>query len=165
MKRIKQWIVSALIGATLLGAGVPDYKVVCDALGNIEGYQAEKCEGTKMSNPMMGEMVSANRSYTAGEKHLNVTVVSGMQAMGMWAPFMSGTQVENDEALMKIEQINGFNVGITYDKKEHSGGIVVQLASNAMLAFEFENMDWKEALEAAKELDWQALKSLFERSE
>jgi len=161
MKRIKEWIVSALIGTTLLGAGVPEYKAICDSLGEIAGWQADKCEGTKMSNPMMGEMVSANRSYRAGEKHLNVTVVSGMQAMGMWAPFMSGTQVENDEALMKIEQINGFNVGITYDKKEHSGGIVVQLASNAMLAFEFENMDWKEALEAAQKLDWQALKSLF----
>jgi len=70
--------------------------------------------------------------------------------------------MENDEMLMKIQKIDGFDVGINYDKKAHSGVVVVQLTQNALLAFNFENMDWQAALEEAKKFDWKKLRSLFE---
>jgi hypothetical protein len=151
-----------LLAGTLAMAGTPDYKILCDDLGTIPGWTASQCDGMKMSNPMMGgEMVTASKTYTKGDGVMQVSVVNGMQAMMMWGPYASGTQMENDEVLMKIETIDGMPVGINYDKKEHSGGIVVQLAPNAVLVGMFDHMDWKDALEALKKLDWKRLKSHF----
>ncbi len=82
--------------------------------------------------------------------------------MMMWAPYSSGMQMENDEELIKIEKIDGFGVGIGYDKKAHSGTIVVQLSQNAVLGITFEGMQWQEALKEAKKLRWKKLRALFQ---
>ena len=156
-------LAALLLAGTLALAGTPDFKTLCGELGAISGWTGSQCDGMKMNNPMMGgEMVTASKTYTKGEGVMQVSVVSGMQAMMMWGPYASGTEMENDEALMKIETIDGFPVGISYDKKRNAGGIVVQLAPNAVLVGVFEHMDWKEALEGLKGLDWKKLKSLFE---
>ncbi|BDY12843.1 hypothetical protein [Hydrogenimonas cancrithermarum] len=162
MKPITRSILSVALGATLaLGANLPNYKTLCEELGEIPGWSLTKCEGMKMVNPMMGEVVTAAKTYTKGDSSLEVTVVSGMQAMMMWGPYAAGTTIENDEALVKLETIDGFQVGISYDKKERSGGIVVRLADNAVLGGNFQNMDWKEALDLMKKIDWKRLASLF----
>ncbi|WP_300369018.1 hypothetical protein [Hydrogenimonas sp.] len=155
-----------LVGVTLLAAALeagalPDYKVLCDKIGDIPGWTMSQCEGMKMTNPMMGDVVTATKSYTKGDATIETTVVSGMQAMMMWGPYSTGTEVENDEALVKIEKVDNFTVGISYDKQERSGGIVVQLAPNAVLAVNFENLDWKDALEMVKKLDWKDLAEQF----
>jgi hypothetical protein len=157
------FLTALALSATLLAAqALPDYHEICKRLPTISGWQADECSGMKASGPMMGgEMVSAERHYGNGDESLDVTVVSGMQAMMMWAPYSSGFQMESDDQMMKVEKIDGFSVGIGYDKKEKSGGIVVQIAPNAVLAGNFENMDWKEALEVMKKIDWKSLAALF----
>jgi len=154
---------AAMVTAGMLGwAGMPSYQDLCTALSAPQGWNLEgKCDGMKMSGPM-GEMVSATINLVNGDKRLEVVITSGMQAMGMWAPFMTGMEMESDGQLVKTEKIDGFPVGITYDKNEKSGGVIVKLAPNAVMAGNFEQMDWKEALEVLRKLDWQKLRSLFE---
>jgi hypothetical protein len=143
-------------------AGLPSYQDLCQAVTPPEGWSVEgKCDGMRMSGPM-GEVVSATKRFVSGEKSLEVAVISGMQAMGLWAPFMTGMEMENDETLVKVEKVGDFPVGVSYDKKEHSGAVVVQLAPNAVLSGQFEHMDWQEALQTLRQLDWNRLRSLFQ---
>ena len=147
-----------------LAGNLPSYQELCDVLEAPAGWTAAgECEGMKMNNPMMGEMVTASRTFTEGEKKLELSVISGMQAMGMWAPFMTGMEMETNDELIKIEKIEDFEVGISYDKREKSGGIVVRLGSNAIIAGNFENMNWEEALDAMRKIDWKKLQELFGR--
>ncbi|MDL1971098.1 MAG: hypothetical protein LWW94_09035 [Candidatus Desulfofervidaceae bacterium] len=83
----------AMIGSMLLcffsayAYQLPSYKTLCGQLKDLTNWQAEQCHGMNMTGVPMGEMASANRSYTKGEQHLEATIVCGMQAMGYWAPF------------------------------------------------------------------------------
>ncbi len=163
MRHITKYILASALTTTLTLAGnLPGYKALCDQLGNLKGWEVSKCDGMKMTNPMFGEVVTANKNYTHKGQSLNVNIVSGMQAMMMWAPFATGTQIENDENLIKLEKIDGFDVGISHNKKEHSGTIAVLLAPNAVMGIEYDGMDWKEALKEAKKLNWKKLRSLFQ---
>jgi hypothetical protein len=162
MKKFATALASLVLTVSISAAGaLPGYKALCEEMGEIPGWSLTQCEGMKMVNPMMGEVVTATKTYIKGEKRLEVTVVSGMQAMMMWGPYATGTTMENDEALVKIEKIDGFPVGISYDKKTRSGGIVIQLAQNAVLGGTFEKMGWKEALELMRKIDWKKLQALF----
>ncbi|WP_457592414.1 hypothetical protein [Hydrogenimonas sp.] len=151
-----------LAAAVSLAGSLPDYKSLCGAMADLSGWKASECEGMKAVNPMMGEIVTAERSYERDGKRLDVSVLSGMQAAMMWAPYSAGTMMESDKALVRIEKIEGFTVGISYDKEEKSGGIVVQIAPNAVLVANFEKMGWKEALKMVEKLDWKRLKREFE---
>jgi len=159
----KRWL--TLLTALSLSAfagNLPDYKTLCADFPDIGGWKVTKCDGMKMTNPMFGEVVTAAKTYTKGDSEADVSVLSGMQAMMMWAPFAMGTQIENDENLIKLEKIDGFDVGISHNKKEHSGTIVVLLAPNAVMGIEYDGMDWKEAMKEAKKLNWKKLRSLFQ---
>jgi hypothetical protein len=161
MKKLLTTLAIAGVTALALSAAPsPDYKALCAHLPDLGGWQAEKCDGISMAGPM-GEVVMASRTYRKGDETMQVTVVSGMQATMAWSQFATGMTMENDEMLMKVETIDGFEVGISYDKPNRSGGVTVKLAPNAILAVVFEGMDWKEALEAAKKMDWEALAAPF----
>jgi len=161
MRGIKRAVMTMLLGMTVGAAALPDYQTLCSALAEMPGWTAEeKCDGMKMAGPM-GEIVTATRIFRQGDATLEVAVMSGMQAAMAWSTFATGVEMESDEALMKTRKMGEFNVGISYDKKEHSGGIVVRLASNAVLVGSFENMEWEKALEALKSLDWEKLAALF----
>ncbi len=163
MRRWKELVLTlSCLLVTTAWADLPDDKTLCDHLSEIPGWNAASCEGIKMNSPMMGEVVTASRTYRRGEAVMQASVVSGMQAAMMWAPYAAGMQMESDEALVKIEKVDGFPVGISYDKRSESGGIVVQLDSEAVLVVNFEHMGWKEAFEAVKKLEWKGLRRLFE---
>ncbi|WP_457606288.1 hypothetical protein [Nitratifractor sp.] len=101
----KTLIVSALLTLALIG-GVPSYQQLCDAIKTPPGWQAEKCEGMKINNPMMGEVVSATQVFRHDGKKFEVVIASGMQAMDAWSPFMNGVEMESDEGLLKIKKIS-----------------------------------------------------------
>jgi len=143
------------------------YTDICKALTDQKGWSANECEGMNMQGPM-GNMVTANRSYTRGNKKVDVIVMNGMSAMGYWAPFQAQMQMETKDEFIKIMQIKGFNVGISYKKKEKEGAVVVSFGlqnTSGMMAgvmvFNFSNMDWKEALSFAKKFDWNKIKNFF----
>lgn len=155
-----------LIGVSSVFAGqLPSYKTVCKELKDLPDWQAEKCEGINVSGIPTGEMVSANRPYTQGNKRIEATIICGMQAMGYWEPFASHIQMDSDEEFVEVTNIDGFPVGIGYHKQDKSGGIVVKLTKKesitAVFVVNFENMDWNEALDIAKKFDWKGMKELF----
>ncbi|MBC7239804.1 MAG: hypothetical protein H5T71_06865 [Chloroflexi bacterium] len=115
----------------------------------------------KMSGSSVGDVVTAVREYRQGEKSLEIGVIGGEQAESIWASYGSGFQFESDDQLIKVETINGFTVGMAYNKKDKEGGIAVKLASNAVFVVNFKEMTLDEALEVAKKFDWSGLSSLF----
>jgi hypothetical protein len=161
VKRVGKIVTVIVAAASVALAGMPDYQTICGALEGLPGWSKEdKCDGMRMSGPM-GEMVTATQKYTKGEGSLELTVVSGMQAAMLWSTYASGMEMETDEILVKVQKINGYPVGLSYDKQERSGSIIVQLTPNAVLGANFEKMEWSEALQALQKLDWDALASLF----
>lgn len=95
-------------------------------------------------------------------------VLSGMNAMGMWAPYQNNMQIDTSDQFVKVTNIKGHNVAISYEKGDKSGGITIAFNSkknpgmvNAVLVFSFSNMHWKDALEFAKKFDWDKLHKLF----
>ncbi len=147
---------------------LPSYSKVCKALLEVRGWKASVCEGMNMQGSPMGNMVTANRTYIQGNKKVEVVVMSGMGAMGYWAPFQSNMQIDTPKQFVKVVQIRGHNVGISYDKETKSGGVIVALGSpggpgmvKAILGFNFYNMDWEEALSFAKKFDWDKLEKIF----
>jgi len=145
---------------------LPSYKTLCKELKDLPGWQAEQCEGMNMSGSPMGEMASAHRSYSKGNQRIEATIVCGMQAMGYWAPFAYKMQVETDKDFVKVTEVNGYGVGINYDKQTKTGSIIVRLTrgkkeTKAVFLLNFENMSWQEALEIAKKFDWGAMEKLL----
>lgn len=144
---------------------IPTYKSLCAQLKDLPGWKADKCEGMNMSGSAMGNMVTANRTYTKGKQELQSGIIWGMQAGMHWAPFSQKIQMETDENLIKIISVNGFDVGITFSKKENNGSIMVRLnkgegVAKAIFFLHFENMKWQDALDIAKKFDWKGMEKL-----
>jgi len=141
------------------------YKELCQTLPEINGYKASKCTGMQMQNPMFGKVVSATRDYSKDKKHFTINIATGMQAMAAWTPFMMGMEIENDEQLIKITKYKGFNLGISYNKKEKNGLIAIKLSDNAILAINYENMDYKEALKVLDNINLQKIHAILSGKE
>ncbi len=161
--RVKRFIIGTVAVWLTVAAGWAasvDSGDLCGKLGEIRQWSGGECDALKMEGPM-GEVVMASRTYRKGDATLQVSVVSGMQAAMLWAPYAAGRQIESDSALVKVERIGEFPVGISYDKRNRSGGVVVQLMPGGVLVVSFEKMGWKEALDAVKSIDWKGLRKLL----
>jgi len=159
------WCLSFFLAGSVFAGGLPSYKKLCKALKDLPGWEAEKCEGMNMSGSPMGEMASAYRSYSRGNQQIEATIVCGMQAMGYWAPFVYHMQMESNEEFIKVTSINGCGVGISYNKQDKTGNIVVNLIKGekvtSVFVLNFENMDWQNALNIAKQFDWKKMADLL----
>jgi hypothetical protein len=151
---------------------VPSYKSVCKYLVSVEGWQAEKCSGSNFEGMNGKKLVSAERDYKNNDKKIELTVVSGMGVAASWAPFATGMTIETDKEIMKIYTYNNYKIGVSYDKIEHSGSVIVPLlsadklkkeAAFAVLGANYENMDYKEAVDFIKNFDFKALEELFRK--
>ncbi len=145
---------------------LPSYKTICTHLGDISGWKSDKCSGMNVSGSPMGNIVSANREYSKDGKELNVSVISGMQAIAGWAPFANNLNMETNESLAKTLDINGYRAGINYDKQEKAGSIAVCLEQKnsqceAIFGMSFSNMNWKDALELVKKFDLKEIEGIF----
>ncbi len=147
---------------------VPSREQLCKKMIDLSGWQADKCEWSSFSQSAVGQMIEASRNYTKRNQALHVMLVSGMKAMAMWAPFATGLQMENNTTLIKTEKIKGYTTGITFDKQEKKGSIVVLLFKNsqasdprAIFMVNFENMSVQKGLELAKKFDWEGMAALF----
>jgi hypothetical protein len=135
-------------------------------LRDISGWKAEKPTGASISTPI-GKAIYASRTYTNGEKSITATIASGTQAYSMWAPFTMGVEIDTPENFLKIAKINGYSVGISYNKPEkNNGGVVVALKREtneaiAVFALSFSNVNYEEALNLAEGFDWDSMSKLF----
>ncbi len=151
----------------ILAGKNPSYKKLCKFLKEVPNWEATECSGMNVSGSNFGNIVTAQRNYSQGNKNINVLIISGSKIQTYWVPFEYNMQMETPEEFAKITTINGFKVGIQYFKKDSNGVIVVLLNKKtaylpAGIVFSFSNMNWKEALEFAKKFDWNALKAFFE---
>lgn len=147
---------------------LPTYTEICSKLLDQSNWQGRKCEGMNMQGSPMGEMVTASRTYIKGDKKIEVMVLTGMAAASYNAQIQQSFQVDTSDEFVKVMDINGYKVAVSYDKMQHSGGIVVPFKSKdnpsnvvAVMVFSFENMSWEEALRFAKGFSWDGIGKLF----
>ena len=145
---------------------LPSYKTICSHLGDIPGWKSDKCSGMNLSSSPMGNIVSANREYSKGDKEINVSVISGMQAIAGWAPFAGNLNMETNESLVKTLDISGYRAGINYHKQEKAGSITICLEQKnsqceAIFGISFSNMNWEDASELVKNFDLKEIESIF----
>jgi len=126
---------------------------------DLPGWTGEDPEGADISYGQV-KMITAARAYTKGEATLNAGVIIGGASNAEKIP---KTTYETEEGFLRLEQMNGYNTYISYNKKDRSGSIFILLATNphsAMLTYTFEGIDWKTALDLANKFDWDAIKKV-----
>ncbi len=171
LKKILFLVALLFIPGQVLAFNLPSYSELCKKLGDLPGWKAGECTGINATNPM-GEVASATRTYTRDKQELNIQLVLGAAAMAAAGPlaYQQSFEMDSPEEYVKITTIDGFRVGIQYDKKTRSGTLAVFLteppktmdpagiSQMAMLVVGYQDMNWKEALSWAKKFDWKALK-------
>lgn len=154
---------SLLVFSVSYGKGLPSYKTICSKLPSISGWTVSSCSGANVETNM-GKAVTATKDYEKGNKKMHVSVVGGMQA-NMYSGSFSHMQIETEKGFIKTMTVDGFKVSVTHSKKDNSGSIAVLLKSasqnSAVLLVNYENMNWKEALELSKRLNWKGLAEMF----
>ncbi len=83
--------------------------------------------------------------------------------MGQFNQFEMNVQ---NKFFVKTLYVNGYKVMVSYSKEDNNGGLIIFLKDTdpknpVVLGVNFENMNWKEALDWAKKFDWDAIKSSF----
>ena len=128
---------------------------------DLKGWEGGEPEG---SQGTFGDvsMLTASRSYTKGEASLKATIVKGTMTEGLWAPFAMKMEFETEEEWIKVKEINGFNVGLSYNKQDKEGSIVVNLSTKpeqnvGLFALEYGKISPEKALELAKKFDWKGI--------
>lgn len=143
-------------------AQVRNYVQLYRYLVELPGWKASKPTGMNMSGPM-GRMVTASREYESGTKSLTAQIVSGTQAQGAWAPFSTGMTFDTPGAFSKVTEMRDHQVGITHDKNENSGSIVVSLKGKifAVFVLGYEGMPYKDAMAIAQKFPWKYMEEAF----
>ncbi|NPA15445.1 MAG: hypothetical protein GXO44_02710 [Deferribacteres bacterium] len=128
-------------------------------LVELPGWKAETPQGMTMENGSF-KMVNATRTYTRGDKTLFVTISYGNSAQQFNINTPVGFKMETDTELAFTKNINGKKVSIFHSKTDKTGTITVLISPKLVLAVNYENMDWKEALELTKKFNWKRLESI-----
>lgn len=127
---------------------------------DIKGWDAETVDGASVNMGGM-KMINATRSYSDGDKTLDLTLIAGSNMLVEGHTQMS--DMETDEAKVETGKIDGFEVIQGYDKKETNGYIIVNLvkktSEGALFLFAYENISPQMALELAKKFDWKKMKA------
>ena len=161
MKRLSI-VLSAIIiciSFTPAFAEMPGYAELTKLLVDISGWEASEATGMNMTGPM-GEMVNAVREYEKDDMTISAQIIVGMAAQGAWAPFQAGYSIDTPETSVKTMDISGYRVGISHEKKEKSGGIVVLLpaeGTSGIFTLAYEGMSSDEALDIAKKFSWKSI--------
>ncbi len=142
-------------------AGVAGHQDLLPFLKNVAGWKAQKPQGVTLDTPQ-GRMIQAGRHYTKGNKRFDASIVTGTQAMASWAPFQMGVKMDTPDTYMESREIKGFKGGISYNKGDHDGGILVVLresAPYAVFVLSFQGMDYHEALGLLDNFDLKGMAS------
>lgn len=128
-------------------------------LVDISGWTTENPEGMSMDMGAV-RMVNAYRNYSREDKNMDATIMVGSNAMmeGQSQPM----NMETADASINTSEINGFSVIRTFDKKDNSGYVLVNIAKasgkGALFVLNYSAITPAEALETAKKFDWKAMK-------
>jgi len=120
------------------------YKDLYPMLIDISGWEAEKAEGGEFMTPQ-GKMISVERDYQKGEKSIIVTIMKGPVASAMTSTFTYTHEIDTPEEYVKVFKIGKYRAGLSHDKTDNSGSIVIILNSDSIMNMEYHNMSYKEA--------------------
>ena len=140
-------------------ASAQDYHQLIPLLIDLKGWNAEPAEGMNMD---MGsyKMINVVRSYSRNSGELEAMIMIGNQAMPQGP--METMHAESDDSVMNMRQIDGFNVYTVHDKKENSGNVTVFLTrketQGAMFAISYQGISESEAMDLAKQFNWNKMK-------
>ncbi len=126
-----------------------EYKELYKYLVELDGWKASEPSG-KHAKTFFGEMLQVERNYSKENKSLNVQVIKGSMVMAMWMPFSMVVEEDTPEKYTKTTEIEGFKAGISHNKKENSGQIIIMVAPTAAFILKYTGMGYKDALEIVK---------------
>ncbi len=141
-----------------------DYQQLTPFLIDLEGWNAEPAEGMNMD---MGayKMINAVRSYTRDSRELEAMIMIGNQAMPQGP--METMHTESDDATMNMRDMDGFKVYTVHEKKENSGNVTVFLVQKetqgAMFAISYQGISESEAMDLARQFNWNDMKLSIEK--
>lgn len=134
---------------------------------DLEGWEADEAEVLDVSfQDFRG--VNVRREYEKDEQSLDVNVMVGFQAAGLWNPvYYDGFKMEAGDAIMDVKKTDGFFVFHNYQKSEKAGMCVVLLEetsqekkTGAVFVFSYEGIEDKEGVELAKKFDWKKMSEI-----
>jgi hypothetical protein len=151
----------------LIAAGpghTADYQTLTPLLIDFEGWNAEAANGMSLGTGNQ-TIHNAGRKYIHGDKEIQAIIFVGPQAMtqGQMQQMKAGTAHDNNMTMTKID---GFDVTMFYDQPENTTMIMVFLSQNqqsgAFLALTCEGLEQDDAVNIAKQFDWNAMKTAAE---
>ena len=125
---------------------------------DLDGWQGKKADGMSMEMTNVS-MTTATRDYQKGSAQAHASVTIGQAAAGALAPLTAGMNVQTTEGHMVTSTVNGMPVLKTFNTKDKSGALIVQLGKDAMFTFSYNGLTEDEAVPLAQKFDWKAMQT------
>ena len=127
-------------------------------LVDLDGWEGKKPDGMSMEMSNVS-MTTATRDYQKGSAQAHASVTIGQAAAGALAPLTAGMNVQTTEGHMVTSTVNGMPVLKTFNTKDKSGALIVQLGKDAMFTFSYNGLTEDEAVPLAQKFDWKAMQT------
>jgi hypothetical protein len=130
-------------------------------LGNLDGWQAQPARGLSLVSAQM-KMISANRIYSHADKNLGVSIM--VNSGPVLDSDLQESSMDNEVIKEQIQQIDGFWVKSSYNKKNGGGQLIVYLDYNqeasGLLIADYSKMSDDEVLQVIRRMDWKKFKKV-----
>ena len=127
-------------------------------LVDLDGWQGKKADGMSMEMTNVS-MTTATRDYQKGSAQAHASVTIGQAAAGALAPLTAGMNIQTTEGHLVTSTVNGMPVLKSFNTKDKSGSLIVQLGKDAMFTFAYNGLTEDEALALAGKFDWKAIQT------
>jgi hypothetical protein len=136
----------------------PAFQRLTPLLIDLDGWQGKKPDGMSMEMTNVS-MTTATRDYQKGPAQAHATVTIGQAAAGALAPLTSGMNIQTTEGHMVTATMHGMPVLKSFNTKDKSGALIVQLGKDSMFTFSYNGLTEDEALPLAEKFDWKAIQT------
>lgn len=145
---------------------LPQYPELYSMLVDIKGWKADAPAGSYLSGSI-GEMVRVERHYRKDTKRIDIMIIGGAPADSIWMPFQMDMAYEGEEAFLKTTMLRGFKTGISHNKKDSTGSVVVLIkeisgGAGAVFVLDYANMEFDDALKIVELFPLNKIRSRFE---
>jgi hypothetical protein len=125
----------------------------------ISGWEAEEATSQAMGSAMLGGGVTAERSYSKGDSHLSVKIITDSPMMqGMMMMFSNPMLATSDGG--KLEKINGEQAIVKYSNEDKAGTVTVAIAGRFLITVEGNNIDKKDLTAFTQTIEFKKLAAI-----
>lgn len=143
--------------------GVENFQKIYPFLIDLAGWNGAAPEGSSFT-ATEGKTVQATRTYTKGDARMTVVAMVGSGAHAYQSMYQE-LQMETEEASFTTTRERGCRVMDIWQKKDHTGTLVVlrdKAEGSAVFFLEYEGMDRKDVRPLFEAFDISALFTLLE---